>query len=808
MAVPDRLESLLAQNRVTGIDFVYVYPNQTQLDVYFLMDPAAVVPSLVGSVALSAIKIYSPSGGEWIANVPVTGIAWAIVDGRHVMRLTTSVSGDFSWYRLHIDDPRIDSFYNDVRFTFKANCPSQLDCAAPKHECPPGDVVDYPVDYTARDFWSFRQALLDFATARYPDWVDRLEADFGVMFTEVLSALGDEFAYGQDRIGREPYLELASQRRSVRRLARLVDYTMGDGLAASTWIDVQVAGGAQVILAGTAVSSPGGAAVFEIGRGLAESFALPPAGPKKYNVDTARNSFAPHLWDEHDLCLEYGSTDLYLEGKHAADIPLDDTPPNTAPGKWMLLGTNPLDPAIPARSWMIRVISVTDTKDLVFNTDITHIQWEPAQATPFELDLTVLQVHGNLLPATAGKQNVVRFEIGPSSDDSDHPSAIERTGPNASVAHLFSLPGSDQQPLAYLGPAAGSAEPELRMVEVTKVGPNWIPLPNREWTWTPAFLGVNSAQPEDRVFALDDGTWQRIAGYRRPTAPDFIHRDYATNDGKTIRFGNGEFGALPVDTTIFQVTFRLANGTRDNVTPGTLTKMPLGFVTSATNPLPAVNGANEESLNRVRQLAPEAFRAVTFRAVRPEDYAAAAELLPWVQKAGAAFLWTGSWITAFVTPDPKSSFEVTPDERRQLQDQLDRYRQAGRPAYTLNPIYANLDLEIVVCVASFAFKGEVEAAVLVALFGKGGVRPKPGFFSHENFTFGTPLERSRLESAIQAVPGVKAVEEIFIRRRGWFDWRSLDELVFNVGANEMIRVVNDPNFPERGSLTIDMRGGA
>jgi hypothetical protein len=800
MAVPDRLETLLTQNRVTGIDFVYVDTTQTVLDVYFLMSPAAVVPSLVGTVPLSAIRIYSPSGGEWIATVPVIAISWPVVGGRQVMRLVAKMPGDFSWYRLHIDDPRIDSYYNDVRFSFKANCPTDLDCAAAAHECPPDPVVDYPVDYTARDFWSFRQALLDYATARYPDWVDRLEADFGVMLAEVMSALGDEFAYAQDRIAREPYLELAAERRSVRRLARLVDYTMDDGRAATAWIDVQVAGSAGIV-SGTPVSSPDGKVIFEIGRGLSDSYALPPATPKTYAVDAVRNAFVAHQWDEHDACLLAGATELYLDGKHKAHIPLDDLPPGQPPGKWMLLQTTPSDPSLPARAWMIRVIAVENARDEVFNTDVTRIQWEKSQATPFELDMAVLQVHGNLLPATAGQQVVARLAIGPSTDEADHPSAIERTGPNRSVAHLFSLPGSDGRPLAWIGSA-----PEVRLVEVQKVGFAWVPVPNREWTWTPALLGITSAQADDRVFTLDDGTWRRIAGYRRQT-DEFVHKDYAGSDGKTIRFGDGEFGAMPVDATVYEATFRLANGSRDNVSAGTLVTMPpaLAFVLSATNPLPAGNGANEESLDRVRQLAPEAFRAVAFRAVRPEDYAEAAERLSWVQKAGAAFRWTGSWLTVFVTPDPEDSFEVTPAEQSELQDQLDRFRQAGRPAYTLKPVFANLDLEIVVCVASFAYIGEVKKAVLQALF---GARRKPGFFSPDNFTFGTPLERSKLEAAIQAVPGVKTVEDIYVRRRGWFERRTFDELTLRVDPNELIRVVNDPNFPERGSLTLDMRGGA
>ncbi len=519
------------------------------------------------------------------------------------------------------------------------------------------------------------------------------------------------------------------------------------------------------------------------------------------------------------MCLSAGATELYLEGMHQADIPLDDTPNGKAAGKWMLLQTDPTSLAVPNRAWMVRVIAVKETQDKVFNVPVTRIQWEADQATPFELDLTVLQIHGNLLPATAGQTTSSRFMIGPSDDEADHPAALERSGPNGSVAYLFSLPETDTRPLVWLGNAPEASAPEVRLVEVEQLGGQWEPIPNSEWTWTPALLGLTSALPDDRVFTLDDGTWRRIAGFRRLT-DEFIHRDYAANDGKTIRFGDGEFGERPSPGTIFQVSYRLGNGSRDNVAadtlnnlyqsidPVTLKVVPFDFIALATNPLPAIDGADEEPLERVRQLAPQAFRAVTFRAVRPEDYAEAAERLTWVQKAGAEFRWTGSWLTAFVAPDPKGSFAVTPQERAELQDQLDRFRQAGRPAYALDPIYAALDLKITVCVATSAYRGEVKEAVLETLFGRRGVRPRPGFFSPDNFTFGTPLERSQLEAEIQAVPGVKAVEEISIRRRGWFNWRPFQELTYRAAPDELIRVVNDPNFPERGSLTLTMEGGA
>jgi hypothetical protein len=126
----------------------------------------------------------------------------------------------------------------------------------------------------------------------------------------------------------------------------------------------------------------------------------------------------------------------------------------------------------------------------------------------------------------------------------------------------------------------------------------------------------------------------------------------------------------------------------------------------------------------------------------------------------------------------------------------------------LEPVYANLDLKIIVCVETHAYKGEVEERVLEALFGKGGIRPRPGFFAPDNFTFGTPLERSQLEAVIQNVGGVKAVEQILIRRRGWFGWRLFSELTYKVGPNELVRVENSPLLPQRGSLNLQMEGGA
>ena len=102
----------------------------------------------------------------------------------------------------------------------------------------------------------------------------------------------------------------------------------------------------------------------------------------------------------------------------------------------------------------------------------------------------------------------------------------------------------------------------------------------------------------------------------------------------------------------------------------------------------------------------------------------------------------------------------------------------------------------------------MKEALLAVLLGEQGARPVTGFFSPDNFTFGTPLRRAALEAVIQATAGVRAVEAIQIRRLGHFDWRPFSELSFPVAPDEVIRLENDPRHPARGSLRLTMKGGA
>lgn len=810
----DRLEMLLAQTRVTGIDYVFVHASQTTLDVFFLVEPSALSPAWSAPVPVQDVVIRSISARATTPFVTVASTAWVTVGGRSALRIEATTPGDFSRYELHLDGAPLDRRYNDVVFSFKANCPSDLDCELPAPECPPEASPDYAVDYSARDFWSYRRALLDFATQRYPEYKDRLEADAGIMLAEVMAALGDEMAYYQDRVAREATLGSATERRSVRSLARLVDYEIDDGSAAFTWLDVTVAPGAVVQLAaGTKVwADPelGGERVwFEVGHRLDEALASPPVS---YGVRGDWNELSPHIWDEDETCLAYGATELWVVGHQRASL----FPIGGASERWLLLRTTPDDPSRPARVHLVRVRAddVVEDRDEVFGVDVTRLAWDARYATPFALDLEVLVVRANLVPATAGKTSSALFSIGYATASEGAPAAIEREGPGRVTIYRHSLAGSDASGLCWVSSNDGRL-PEVRLFEQVDLGGGSFAR-GTEWRWRRSLLGVASSDPEDRHFTLEDGSWGNVLHWDRPSET-LYHRDYKSGSGFTLRFGDGEFGRLPLVGTRFEVAWRLGNGARGNVAANTLVGTELldpasslfqAEVLAVTNPLTASGGRDPETLEQVRERAPQAFRTLTYRAVRPEDYAEAVERLDDVQRAGAELRWTGSWLTLFATPDPRGTIALSEALENTVQDQLDRFRQAGRPAHVRKPVFAFIDLEITLCVEPSAYCAEVKERVLVALFGSGHAWSARGFFHPDHFTFGSRLERSQLEATLHAVPGVRAVKSMKIRRRGHFPLRDFTEPYYAPAPNEVIGLQNDNLYPERGSLRLLTEGGA
>jgi hypothetical protein len=797
MTLRDRLPQLLQSTILNGIDFVEVAsPDQKTLRVHFLNKVA-----LAGLVTRAAI-----SGGETVPTVgvpPIQAGDWSNDTNAHpVLTLNVAAPGDFSFYTITLIGGPIDPFFNGVKFSFKALCPSDLDCQPAATPCPPlsGDMP--PIDYLAKDFLSFRKALSDFSALRYPQWQERSEADFGVMFMEALCSLADDFSYTQDRVAAEGTLTTATQRRSIVRHSRLVDYEPRPATSSQVFLQFDVTTGS--IPTGLRVSAqqPDGTSLdFETGTGLID----PNTGllnTTSYATSPAWNrGIQPYYWDDSQSCLKHGATEMWVVG-HGFNF--------QAPGQALLIDTQGATTADPPKREIVHLIAADEETDQLFGQAVTHLVWGAAEALQFDHDLTLnpdqtprTVLAGNLVTATQGTRYREGFAVDQSPAGSSVPQALVRTGANDTPQYLYSLLNA---PLAWLvqGGALQSGAGNMTLPEIflTEQPPDPSSAPI-VWIWRRDLL---KAEEFEQSFTID-----RVRFIPTTRNSDgSLSSDYDGDAGDTIRFGDDVFGEIPESGAAFQVTYRTGAGAIGNVAADSITKIDpaaSSLFSAVTNPFPATGGADEETDEAVRRLAPAAFRAQRLFNVRPEDYEATAKTLPWVLNAGTVFRWTGSWLTVFTTAQPEGTEQVTVAGHIELINLLNRRRLAGYESYVPAPEYTSIDLQIAVCAQANAFRGDVEAAVLKTLSTSKFPDGSTGFFYFDRFTFGTPLERSALEAAIQGASGVDGVVSIRYRQRGVTSvFIDLPDTL-QVAADHILRVDNDPSSPERGALQVIVKGG-
>jgi hypothetical protein len=798
----NRLQLVIESTTVNGIDFIELKAvDATTLYVHFLN---AVNVNIAGIVA-------TISGGDRITGITVgpiqTTTGWTVdANGNPILAVLASSAGDFSTYTLTITGAPLDPMYRSAPFSFKVLCPSDFDCDTTSECCAAPEPPLPAIDYLAKDFQSFKLALSQFSAQRYPAWQERSEADVGVMFMEALSAVADELSYLQDRVAAESALLSATQRRSLVSMARLVDYEPAPTLSASTTLQCQVLGA--TVPAGSLVSavSPNGVKVpFEIGNGLADT--------TQYAVSTLWNSIQPYWFDDSQRCLDCGATGMYLLGQ-GFDFP-DGLP--------LLLQTD-----LPGES-IREIVYIIASETRLLTDEIYLIGGSPAlvtwiawtQPTTRDHDLTNTTVYGNLLPATQGQRFSESFAVGTAPPaQSSLPVGIARYGPNGNASApnwVFRYPLSKTQGthttlfaesrprLTWLPP--GSALNTVVDPDIAKPLPEIIlgrRLPEPQpFAFATSLL---DATPIDFAYTVDPAAWRVTS----PVTSDLPQWDYDGDQGDTIRFGFEGFGAPPNDGDVYDVTYRIGVGATGNVAAEaihTVDPTAATYLAAVRNPFIVTNGADQETALHIQRMAPQQFRAVQFRAVQPADYVAAAETLPWVLSAGTAFRWTGSWLTVFTTADPRGNAPVTETNQITLVELLNRRKLAGYESYAPAPTLVALDLIITVCAATGWLESDVEAGVLARLANAELPNGTTGFFYADSFTFGTPLYRSALDAAIQSVPGVNGVLDIQYRRRGASDiFQPLPDIL-PLGTAEILRIENDPSYPERGTLRVIAEGG-
>jgi len=812
---------------LNGIDYLEVVsPDEKTLALHFIHPLPGQPGGFPAGPALGDTNLRLDGG------VRLQGISLKIAAvSDRVLTLTASDRGDYSPYVLSLvsgeedaDPPDgFDPQLASVAFTFKIDCPSDFDCA-PQEDCPPVLQPAPPIDYLAKDYASFRRLMLDRLASILPDWQERHAADLQVALVEAVAYAGDMLSYYQDAVATEAYLGTARQRISLRRHARLLDYAMHDGCNARAWVVLDVA----ATTAADGWTVPAGTPLLT--RGLATASTVDPSdygqvlqleAPTVFEslhdltLRSAHDCIDFYTWGDEDCCLPRGATRATLDNSHGLSLQAGD----------VLVFEEVISPetglqvdADPAHRWAVRLTSVStqDKKknplvDPLTATPIAEIAWDPQDALPFPLCLSAridlgsgpetrfqLSVaRGNVLLADHG-QTVPAEAVGTIGVDSAGRLAqpVLQAGPVSQQGHArdrFGNPVLDQQgqPVLFDPSAPALSAFQWQMGDVL---PAAVLIENGDTTrpWRPRRdLLASSRFEADFVVEVD-------------------------NDGLShLRFGDGFHGELPRPDSFFTATYRVGNGAAGNVGAGALCRivLPVAGVRQVRNPLPAAGGVEPEAMEQVRQYAPQAFRTQE-RAVTVDDYAAAAERHPEVQKAAASLRWTGSWYTVFVAVDRLGGAAVDAPFKAEMLQFLERFRMAGEDLEIDSPLFVPLDVEWTVCVLPGYYRSQVKQELLNVFSDRLMPDGRPGFFHPDNFTFGQPVYLSRMIARAMQVPGVQWVdaEDATGKPNRFRRWGQPAQGEFAAGAIrmqrlEIARLDNDPSLPENGKLDFFMEGG-
>ncbi len=843
---------------LNGLDFVEFVrepgaPPQQQyrLEAVFLKLPPV---ALVG-----APEAFEVLGGVRVVGVRVLAVE---TDPGNSLRLRVFVDrdGDFSTYVLRVSDPDLDPERSEARFSFKAGCPSGFDCRATP-ECPPASLDEPSLDYLAKDYQSFRRLMLDLIPARNPDWIERLPADLGIALVEMFAYVGDYLSYYQDAVGTEGYLDTCLHRVSAARHARLVDYRMHNGRNAFAYVHFEAEDA-------TSGSVPAGAKLLtRVGNALrgetgAPRVIVPPeadfdtdpalAGVTVFEttaitqVTSLHNELRIHAWGDAECCLAQGAREAFLFGVPATGANPTAFRPELQVGDYLLLEevrspvTGAPADANPARRKVVRLVAAEDTEDPVYRNLLAGGELTP-RASPGQAALPLQRVAWGeddalAWPLCLGAETPEAGAIAPVS--------VAR-GNVAAVDHGRTLVRTGLTP-----PTPGVGRWRLPQLAFDDAPLTWQPMPEspRYAADNRLLVGRHDIQRDVReampaiVLTLhfpagDEERWEPVPDLLDSGPYDQQFVAEVDNDGAaSLRFGDDQYGRRPLAAESVTARLRIGNGRSGNIGAGALVHIvqpsaaeltdpadpsagPATFaaVTRVYQPLAARLGTDPETIEEVRQLAPEAFRAIQFRAVTEADWQEMALRHAAVAAAEARFRWTGSWHTVFVAIHPVDASDLVrlpgggaalgSAFAREMRQYLRRFKLAGYDLVVRAARYVPLAIELRVCVAAGHFRGDVLEAVARVLSNRAFADGTRGFFHLLEFSFGQPVYLSRLYAAVEAVEGVESATVTTFKRYWEAERDELDRGMIAIGEMEIARLDNDANFPENGVLQLTAIGG-
>lgn len=343
-------------------------------------------------------------------------------------------------------------------------------------------------------------------------------------------------------------------------------------------------------------------------------------------------------------------------------------------------------------------------------------------------------------------------------------------------------------------------------------------------------LSGSPAQLDTLVVTVDEGagpvTWTQRANLAyhvddlgRVTTSGGTDRDYTTqldeNGVTSVLFGDGVFGRIPpVGGSNLRATYTVGGGTEGNVPAGAITvlKSQVAGLSAVSNPLPAVGGADAESLDRAVRLGPQAFRSGD-RAVTLRDYTALT-----LQAGGVAKVRAHStgWnrVDLYVAPEGVSVAPCPPALRQGLVAYFETRRMVGTSVRVLDAVPVPIDIAVDVVPEPHHDPATVRQQAQSAV---------SGVIDFAVVDFGRPVYLSKVYEAVEALDGVVAATVTtfrrqdqqppapFLRRRGLLQAAGLGDIEDFVVrayrgqiATEGRIDIGEFELPTAGSLTVTL----
>ncbi len=835
-----------------GLDYLEVSEDQREVTVYFLGHaPEGLTPR--------NIRI---TGGPRAQVVHVTDLRvcpQTDPERDNCVVVTVDQPGDFSTYRLCLVDLpetlRFDPRYLCLSFSFKAACPSDLDCKDTT-DCPPEPRAPAPeIDYLAKDYASFRRLILDRLAVTMPEWNERHVPDIGITLVELLAYVGDHLSYEQDAVATEAYLDTARQRISVRRHTRLVDYHLHEGCNARAWValdtsqDTSLAAADLAFLTSfrdapdTSTDVPDWTSFLTVPSGQFEVFE--PMDPTAtLALFAAHNEILIYSWGDRDCCLPKGATTVtlidgtppappdpavppHLPAQTAASTK-DEQPAPTAPqgGRALHLSigdvlifeevigprtSNPAD-ADPAHRHPVRLTSVHETTDPLTGQPLLDIEWSVEDALPFVVCMSTLGPPPScdmLENVTVVRGNVVLVDHGHWQPETDlGPVPLAPTDPvceaEGQVADITRRPGPfDHNPIAgpvtFAAPFAANSPASRALTQDPRAAS--------------AALRIRSLPDPENPGAPPEQIWTVVRDLLASLRED-AHVVAEIDDRRRahLRFGDGDLGRAPDPLSRIFARARLGNGPGGNVGADKLT-IPVnrtrinGLALRPRNPLPARGGTAPEPIAEARLYAPYAFSRDIARAVTPADYAEIAARNPKVQRAAAELRWNGSWYEVGVAIDALGRAVADAALLAEVHADLCLYRRMGHDLRVLPAVLVPLDIAMVVCVSPEHLRAHILSELRARFSGGCLADGMLGYFHPDRLTFGSEIKLSDLMATAQGIEGVTSVQITRLERLYEGPNGEIAAGVLRLGPMQVAIADSDPNAPENGRITFEMRGG-